>query len=93
MTNIANSPLPWDACKNARDVGGYPTEGGGTIKQGVLIRSDNLSYLTSVGRAALIDYGVRTIIDVRSPDELNIDPPPFNPPNLEPNAPTYHNLP
>ena len=92
MTNVTNSPLPWDACKNARDVGGYPTKDGGAIKQGILIRSDNLSHLTPVGRAALIDCGVRTIIDVRSPNELNIDPPPFSPPNPEPNAPTYHNL-
>jgi protein tyrosine/serine phosphatase len=92
MTNVTNRPLPWDACQNARDVGGYPTEDGGVLKQGSLIRSDNLSHLTPVGRAALIDYGIRTIIDVRSPEELNIDPPPFRPPNPEPNAPTYHNL-
>ena len=92
MRNIINSPLPWDACKNARDVGGYPTEDSGVIKKGILIRADNLSHLTPVGRAALIDYGIRIIIDVRSPGELNIDPSPFSPPNPESNAPTYHNL-
>ena len=73
-------------------MGGYPIEDGGVIKRGILIRSDNLAHLTPVGRAALIGYGVRIIIDVRSPEELRIDPPPFTPPNPESNAPAYTNF-
>ena len=33
--------LGWDACYNARDVGGYPTEDGRRTRRGVLVRSDD----------------------------------------------------
>lgn len=85
--------LPWEACYNARDLGGYPTEGGGQTRWGVLLRSDNLCRLTSVGQAALRDYGVRTIIDVRSPHELDVDANPFAAQERRDNAPRYLNLP
>lgn len=85
--------LPWDACYNTRDVGGYPTEGGGQTRWGALLRSDNLCRLTSVGQAALCDYGVRTIIDVRMPHELAIDANPFASQQAASGAPLYLNLP
>src|SRR5262245_14472863 len=53
--------LPWDACYNIRDVGGYTTADGGQIRWRALVRADNLCRLTPAGRAALVDYGVRTI--------------------------------
>ena|SRR6266542_4116145 len=75
MTNeLRARVLNWDACLNARDLGGYPTGDGGQTRWGVCVRADTLSRLTSVGRTALLDYGVRTIIDVRRADELQVDP-------------------
>ena len=69
--------LSWDACFNARELGGYPTESGNTTRWQALIRSDTLYLLTPTGQAALRDYGVRTIIDVRLHHELESEPNPF----------------
>jgi protein-tyrosine phosphatase len=69
--------LSWDACYNARDVGGYETCDGPTTRWDALLRADNLCRLTGEGRAALIDHGVTTIIDLRTERELEVDLPPF----------------
>lgn len=69
--------LDWEGCLNARDLGGYPTASGQETRWGAYIRADALSYLTEAGKAALVAYGVRTIIDLRLPVELESDPNPF----------------
>lgn len=73
----ANRHLAWPHCFNARDLGGLPIEGGGTTRWRVLVRSDLLSRLTPVGRQALLDYSIRTIIDLRRPEEVQAEPSPF----------------
>ncbi len=65
--------LDWEGALNARDTGGLPVTGGGSIRSGALVRSDVLTRLTASGRAALLAHGVRTIIDVRTSDELGRD--------------------
>ena len=85
--------LAWEGCYNARDVGGYPTADGRRIRWGALLRSDNLCRLTATGRQQLVDAGVLTIVDLRSENELEIDPPPYGA-NTGPGAvPLYFNLP
>jgi protein-tyrosine phosphatase len=42
-----------------------------------VVRSDSLAALTAAGRAALADYGVRAIVDLRLPGELARHPNPF----------------
>lgn len=69
--------LRWENCYNVRDLGGYETVDGRRTRFGAFVRADNLSRLTSDGRTALQRYGVRTVIDLRSPFELEMDPPPF----------------
>ena len=69
--------LEWEACHNVRDVGGYKTRDGRRTRYGALVRSDNLCRLTEVGRAALAAYGVRTVIDLRTPAELALAPHPY----------------
>ena len=61
--------LSWDGCPNARDLGGLPTTGGARTRWGTIIRSDSPNRLTPVGEQALIDHGIRTIVDLRLPDE------------------------
>jgi protein-tyrosine phosphatase len=61
--------LVWDGCLNVRDLGGLPTEDGGEIRPGAVVRSDGPNYLTESGCQALVGHGVRTIVDVRLPDE------------------------
>ena len=65
--------LDWEGALNARDTGGLPTHDGRHIRPGALVRSDVLTRLTPSGRQALIDHGVRTIIDVRTTDEIGRD--------------------
>src|SRR5689334_15193956 len=85
--------LAWDACYNARDVGGYPTENGGQIRWRPLVRADNLNRLTEDGQAALRDYGLRTIIDLRLADELERYPNPWASQQRVEGAPRYLHLP
>lgn len=70
--------LNWPDCRNIRDLGGLPTRSGLT-RAGVVIRSDNVASLTPAGRQAMIDYGVTTVIDLRSESEVQGAPgPPFS---------------
>ena len=74
---------------NVRDIGGYPTADGGTTRWGVLLRSGDLARVSPTGQQALIDYGVRTIIDLRDLNEVR------SLPNVFAQSPTvaYHHLP
>jgi protein-tyrosine phosphatase len=65
--------LDWEGSLNARDTGGLPTADGAHIRHGALVRSDVLTRLTPSGRDALIAHGVRTIVDVRTTEELARD--------------------
>ena len=66
--------LRWDGCINVRDVGGLPTEPGGVTRWRALVRADSVRTLTDVGWGSLLGYGVRTIIDLRTPEECEKDP-------------------
>jgi protein tyrosine/serine phosphatase len=76
-----------------RELGGYPIGGGGQVRWRALLRGDNLCRLTPEGCSALVDYGVRTIIDVRSRWELELAPHPFREPEERADGPIYLNLP
>ncbi len=69
--------LTWDGLLNARDLGGYPTPDGSQTRWGAVVRSDSLAALTPAGRQALLDYGVRAMVDLRLPDEVAARPNPF----------------
>ena len=85
--------LAWDGCYNARDLGGLPTVDGSETRWQVVIRSDLLSRLTEQGQRALLDYGVRTIIDLRAPQEAQAEPSAFTTATTDLRMPTYLNLP
>jgi protein tyrosine/serine phosphatase len=67
--------LVWDGCLNVRDLGGHPTEDGGETVFGAVVRADSIRRLSDEGWAALVDYGVRTVVDLRQHSELEADPP------------------
>jgi protein-tyrosine phosphatase len=69
--------LDWEACYNARDLGGLPIAGGGETRWGAIVRADTLSRLSPAGQAALRDHGIRTILDLRLGRETLLDPSPF----------------
>jgi protein-tyrosine phosphatase len=73
--------LSWEGVLNARDLGGYPTADGRQTRWGAVVRSDNLAALTPAGRQALVRYGVRSIVDLRLPEEVAGRPNPFAEPD------------
>ncbi|OLC56996.1 MAG: hypothetical protein AUH85_04525 [Chloroflexi bacterium 13_1_40CM_4_68_4] len=74
--------LPWDACFNVRDLGGFATRDGRTTRWRSLVRADNVCRLTWHGRTALVRYGVKTVIDLRSKKELTLEHDAFGRPEL-----------
>ncbi len=69
--------LDWDGCLNLRDLGGLPTEDGRTTAWGAFVRGDTLCGLSEAGRGSAVGYGIRTVVDLRSPEELAREPNPF----------------
>ncbi len=59
---------------NLREVGGYPTAGGGTVRWGTLFRSDALHRLDESGTAAIAALGLRTVVDLRTQMEVDVAP-------------------
>lgn len=59
---------------NFRDTGGYPTGNGGATRWRTLLRSDSPHRLSEADRASLIEYGLRTAIDLRQAEELSEAP-------------------
>jgi protein-tyrosine phosphatase len=60
---------------NVRDLGGHPTEDGGETRFGAVVRADSIRKLTDAGWAELVEYGIRTVVDLRFHSELDADPP------------------
>lgn len=85
--------LEWEGCDNIRDLGGLPTMHGADTNWGAVIRSELPGRLTDQGRQALLDYGVRTIIDLRPPWEAREAPSIFMEPTDGADRPIYLNLP
>jgi protein-tyrosine phosphatase len=54
---------------NTRDIGGYKTSDGRTLRWGQIIRSDNLARLTAEDFQKLEELGVKTVIDLRTDRE------------------------
>jgi protein-tyrosine phosphatase len=56
---------------NFRDVGGYATTDGGTVRWGRVYRSDSLHHLTPDDGPKLAAIGIKNAIDFRADDELD----------------------
>ena len=58
--------LKIDGVKNIRDLGGYKTASGQTVKYGILYRSANMDSITPTGKKELVNrLGVKTDMDFR----------------------------
>jgi protein-tyrosine phosphatase len=55
---------------NFRDLGGYPADGGKQTRWRVLFRADGLSDLTERDLEVMRALGIRTVVDLRSGDEV-----------------------
>ncbi len=55
-----------DTLINMRDLGGYPTLDGNATNFGVCVRSEVLASLSAKDKKTVEEYGIRTVIDLRS---------------------------
>jgi protein-tyrosine phosphatase len=62
--------VPFEACFNFRDLGGYETRDGRTVRWGRVYRADTLHRLTPADVERLHGLGLAAIIDLRAPDEI-----------------------
>jgi len=75
---VTDDPQPLEAARslglraasNARDLGGYRTTDGRTVRSGSALRSDALSRLKDADLDVLSGLGVRTVIDLRGLNEV-----------------------
>lgn len=58
-----------EGCWNFRDIGGYPTRGGHSLRWGRLFRSDGLQDLTPGDLDRLRALGIATVVDLRTSRE------------------------
>ena len=58
-----------------RELGGLPTEDGGETRFGAVVRADSIHQLSEAGWRALVNHGIRTVIDLRGDHEREDDPP------------------
>ena len=86
---VSARKLSWPDCRNTRDLGGLPRSGGVT-RSGLIVRSDNISYLTPEGVQAMWDFGITHVIDLRGESEIAAFPSPFAAPDY---GPEYLNRP
>jgi protein-tyrosine phosphatase len=78
MQDFASSALPrhlgLTGTYNLRDTGGYHTLDGRTTRWRTFLRSDSLHRVPPMAQTTLLNYGVRTVIDLRRSDELHVAP-------------------
>jgi len=66
--------LPLQGGQNFRDLGGYRTSNGRTVRWGLLFRSGSMHFLTDADYAYLEKRGIRTVCDFRSSAERQAEP-------------------
>ncbi len=62
--------FPLEGVYNVRDLGGYPTLEGKTTRPGRFLRSDNIAKLSEAAQQKLVEWGLKTIIDLRVETEV-----------------------
>jgi protein-tyrosine phosphatase len=88
-TAAVDRHLPLQGTRNLRDVGGYPAADGRRTRWRTLLRTDSLDSLPPASQGALLDLGLRQVIDLRWPSELDEAPSVFQ----ESDRVTYTSIP
>lgn len=68
--------VKFDDVDNCRQLGGYQTIDGKTVKSGILLRSGKLSKLDEDGIKAFNEMNITEIVDLRIPEEISHKPDP-----------------
>jgi len=66
--------VPLEGNLNLRDLGGYATADGSTIRTGCVFRSDELHALTDADLDVVSGLGIRVVFDLRNPHERDVRP-------------------
>lgn len=74
---LGSRHLPLRGTYNLRDLGGYQTVQGQTTIWGRFLRADSLHRLEDGEAERLYEFGLRRVIDLRTPDEIAQAPNPF----------------
>lgn len=74
MIDTPSRHLPLDGTRNVRDVGGYATTSGRRTRWRTILRSDELTRIPPHAQQELLDLGLRQVIDLRWPEELDRSP-------------------
>lgn len=91
MVGITAPPahqIELDGAENVRDIGGYPTLGGMRIRRETVYRADALNELSRADVQRLSRLGLRSVIDLRSDEEWEV-----NGPDLLPARVKVHRVP
>lgn len=64
--------MTFEGVFNFRDLGGHHTTDGRTVRSGRVFRADDLSRLTEADQKAFVELGIRTVLDLRRPDEVEL---------------------
>ncbi|MBT2452680.1 tyrosine-protein phosphatase [Streptomyces sp. ISL-43] len=70
MTTTTTRHIEFERLHNFRDLGGYRTADGATVAWGALYRADSLGKLSGADWDRFLELGVRTVIDLRYPWEI-----------------------
>ena len=68
--DLADRHHPFEGCFNFRDIGGYPTADGRSVRWGRYYRAGRQDRMTETDRASLKKLDIGTQIDLRKPDEI-----------------------
>lgn len=75
---MAQRLVPLDGTQNFRDLGGYPTEDGRSVRFGRIYRADALTTLSARDLAHLDGLGLRLVVDFRGDEEVTLEPGPYS---------------
>ncbi|ROO88163.1 protein-tyrosine phosphatase [Actinocorallia herbida] len=88
MADNGGSSLGLESAPNARDLGGYKTADGRSVRPGLVLRTEALHQLTDADQARLRALGVRDVVDFRGAPEIAMSGE-----DLLPDGVSYHHLP
>ena len=71
IEDFAERHHPFEGCFNFRDIGGYPTADGRTVRWGRYFRAGRQDRMTAADRERLTQLGIQTQIDLRKPEEID----------------------
>ena len=74
MSDAGSRVIDLDGSYNFRDVGGYPGADGRAVRWRRLFRADHPGSLTAADLERISAFGIRTVCDLRRPNEQDIAP-------------------